>query len=1385
MRGRSVPNRGSQALRISGEMRWRGAHTKFPRFGMSTPPNALSTSSSTTNTRMVSVFYSNVTSWGTLSESKENRCEKFLSTENSDIVIFVEHHLDKDQFSRIRPKLKSLRRAAYVSHAKRIGLHQASTSGGQLILPRDSWDTLEPDPALIKHCLPREHAQAPRWTAMVLRTRGVSILFIAVYLRTSEGLSEQNLSIMNQIFLLVAFFHGIVLMVGDFQMTPSQMSSIPAISKLGLQVVAPDVDATCTAGLGRVIDFSIVSVKLAPFLQIEPELKVPWKSHIGLRLSFPARLRSLSAPVLQTPRPLPQLPLVDGQHELQEHHWHHAGRLAREFVHKRSFGTGILGCDLNLISYIKEPQKQLSIDHCFSSTQLEFYRLLVAGVPPKERSRYLGRGALPHVAIRPVIGRSFMQSRYVCSICDLWDMLGTLLDWMSKFVNTGAAAKNAQRAIVDAKTLQPRIRDSWSRGAAPNAPVKAWEVFLENLTVLALSNKQPGFTADRLLVWQARALAQKKVAMHNHKVKVRHQFRRWLKQDLDTGGSGAHKLIADKPPVDHAPRQKLQSSFDFWADMWRDRGQSAAYVSFPGLFTKWIPWKKQLQNFVQSASPTDEQQAMLAELREAVIASEPQQPQAKFDAKMLKSASASYPNKKGKGIDAWSSGDFRLLPETCLQPMADTVASAYTLLLWPVQIMLNVMALIPKNGGGERSIAKTPLLYRLFNVWRTPALREWGNDTVKSWDFASKGNSALISGALRAWANEVAAITGQSVATILWDIEKFFDSLSARDVYAAALRMGYPPSELILALSMHLAPRCLLLNGVASCIILPSRSIIAGCSHSNYFARMPMEVPIERMLAEAPGPRPSPALRVSTFVDDVAQSSRGSIARVADVSIRAAIAFCSSVKTLGLKVSAKSVVVASDPKLAKAIAGQILKFQGVRVIAASSGRDLGVVNNPTNTRRVALHKQRLDKATKKLKRISSLAKGVRAARRLTTTGALPQALWGAGVVGLPPTVVKALRTSTAASSGITAAGRCPITAIAVAFGETFDPEVLAVTRQVSLWLEIWRSDASLRASSIRYWKSMCNNVLRAVSEVPGVYESSWNSVTGPMGATICAMNDQGWNVLNPASWVDPAGNAWIPDVVMARQPFVDLVQSFAVRRIWVTAALHWAGLGMQSGIDWKPTLALYKHIAKLSLGEGDGEVSAQVFQEMNQAEIWPSHALSWLELLLTGGYWPAQRAASVHPISDRCTRCGRHPESALHLLWTCACNAQIRDVRVRSTQHLIGQAQDGVKNHPCLWLRGLLPKALVVVNTPHVHEAIVEYVGTHPTDGCWPAGTYYTDCSGGTHGEFTELRRCGVGVVMLRSGESYDFSSLSLSLLFFSFIMGRFQPAARATANSS
>ena len=509
-----------------------------------------------------------------------------------------------------------------------------------------------------------------------------------------------------------------------------------------------------------------------------------------------------------------------------------------------------------------------------------------------------------------------------------------------------------------------------------------------------------------------------------------------------------------------------------------------------------------------------------------------------------------------------------------------------------------------------------------------------------------------------------------------------------------------------------------------------------------------MDAPVTRVTREDEAPR----LRIGTFVDDVAQIASGSRKQVMDTTARAAIAFCAGVRSIHLKVSDKTVIVSSDPRISAVVSKVVKRYSNFSMRVAGAARDLGVLNNPQRRRNTSLQSSRLAKGAARFARISPLARTVRAARRLSSTGALPQAVWGASTLGMSPSVLSALVRQVAAATGIQAAGRCASTAIALTMGVAKDPRVASVVNQLQLWIDLWRLDSSARALTVRHWTAMHSYLM---GDDAGA--AMWSKVAGPWSATVAVMTDLGWNLSSMHQWVDPHGDAWIPNFSGDYSEFLSVVRHSALSKVWRQAADAWCGLGVQGGVDWLASLALHKQLSKLSAratasSAGDTEDAGDdTLLDLldQQGDVWHDNALTWLELFLTGGFWPAKRFSDACGGPARCTRCTLGvDETALHFLWQCPANDLVDDPRVSDTQDLRQSAVEGSQRYPCFWLRGLLPSALVPVNTPVVDQEHVQYVGSSP-EGCWPPGEYYSDASGGDFSAYSAIRRCGVGIAFL------------------------------------
>ena len=99
------------------------------------------------------------------------------------------------------------------------------------------------------------------------------------------------------------------------------------------------------------------------------------------------------------------------------------------------------------------------------------------------------------------------------------------------------------------------------------------------------------------------------------------------------------------------------------------------------------------------------------------------------------------------------------------------------------------------------------MLYRIWTKIRKGQIQTWDKGWVAHWDAAVAGSSALRAAVLTAFNDELAKYTAQEIGRMLWDMDKFYDTIDMLKLMERAMEMGYPILILALGLQMHFAPR--------------------------------------------------------------------------------------------------------------------------------------------------------------------------------------------------------------------------------------------------------------------------------------------------------------------------------------------------------------------------------------------------------------------------------------------------------------------------------------------------------------------------------------------------------------------------------------------------
>ena len=118
-------------------------------------------------------------------------------------------------------------------------------------------------------------------------------------------------------------------------------------------------------------------------------------------------------------------------------------------------------------------------------------------------------------------------------------------------------------------------------------------------------------------------------------------------------------------------------------------------------------------------------------------------------------------------------------------------------------------------------------------------------------DSAMAGTSPKIAAGLRALEMEQRTIRGEHVIQIMWDVEKYFDSLDIQILIERAVEYEFPKELLILGLQVHRAPRVLKVGDTyADVVPRIGRGIIVGCTLSTSLSRAYLKRAVDQVPKE-------------------------------------------------------------------------------------------------------------------------------------------------------------------------------------------------------------------------------------------------------------------------------------------------------------------------------------------------------------------------------------------------------------------------------------------------------------------------------------------------------------------------------------------------------
>ncbi len=475
---------------------------------------------------------------------------------------------------------------------------------------------------------------------------------------------------------------------------------------------------------------------------------------------------------------------------------------------------------------------------------------------------------------------------------------------------------------------------------------------------------------------------------------------------------------------------------------------------------------------------------------------------------------------------------YALMSDGALTALAAILEACELLGTMPRQCRLVTAPLLEKPKGGFRPICIYASLYRIWAKARQPVAAEWEERHQRAYLSAAAGNGPADTVWRQAVRQEVAVGQGGHAASLLWDLEGFFERVDRARLMDRAAATGFPLPVLRLSLSMYAAPRVLTLDGRIARELWARDGVGAGCGLACTYVKVYSVPPIDQLLPKLP-----PTVSLDVHVDDFVLSCEASTVQEVVRDLQQAQADLKAMidEELGAKVSMpKAAMVASSLALAKALRQAIGEMAGpLRDAAPNLGFDAAAAKK-RGTRNVGpLRNKRLASGWKRRGRLRQLASVVGSkARKIYTAGVGPSATYYASVQGLSDREALAVRRLAACVLPPRSRYRSLTIAHIINDMPTAITEV-AATLQFSRM--VWAATVcgaerprfegfglpGLREAWAKV-KEGVDNIIDADAK-EDARRRYWKNSRGPLSAVMLELDRVGWSASAPFEWRDDQG----------------------------------------------------------------------------------------------------------------------------------------------------------------------------------------------------------------------------------------------------------------------
>jgi hypothetical protein len=713
--------------------------------------------------------------------------------ERYQISLGVETHLHADRLKQAR---KDLLHAGWTSH---VCPAQPSPAGGSF---GGEWAITAKGLDVKATC---REPNIRGWASVTIRMKGgFDLLFISLYLvHGNDPYSEVNYGRLESLARFLKTCKLAFIVAADWNCTPDVLESTTWPGFVGGRIKTPsNINYTCRTGKGALLDYLVVSADIWLFVTVAADLDGPWSPHFGLCINLDKQACLQTYRGFETPMPIPRFlgPVrttweslaqvaqgqLDEEDAARSHQYasksstvtftgasmsstgtftgaSNSSTVTFAGASKSSTGTFTDASNSSTVTFTDASTSSTvsctargPTEHCEHSIQqrltfkflkfsrtAELHLLDCAALDYEEYKPYLGRGTCPVLCEKRVVAENRVGSYYHCPQLTY---ISTLHQRVLEFLKLRYAL--AVNRLVSHKQYQTLATWICAQGLKV---IKYWPA---DFALIPEAEAEPCISSAavvdlvmQVLVLPVRDLKQLELHLLAatewlYKEQIRSNrvsFKEWLTMQLKKGGAKAvHSLL--KQPLQKALFEHLEEQ-TVWGDNPVQRVDAKA---------------KHWSAIWAQANPRDDELAAVFKNLEAVARQE-QVDMEHLTLGQLTATLNSAPAKTGLGTDQWSVKAWASLPAEAKVELLKLLRDCERSLTWPAQLEHNVIALVPKPTGGERPIALTVSLYRLWGKMRKHLVSQWEDKHHGFWDTAIRGSSPLRAALIRELKNETCA----------------------------------------------------------------------------------------------------------------------------------------------------------------------------------------------------------------------------------------------------------------------------------------------------------------------------------------------------------------------------------------------------------------------------------------------------------------------------------------------------------------------------------------------------------------------------------------------------------------------------------------------------